>query len=94
MDEAAANALEAAISHVVQKLTAWRAAKLQLEIYQRAGHTYSIRNIYDAEKSLAFTERVLCGVTESMVDEATKVTIALKSKEPRSMQRFAASRGD
>jgi hypothetical protein len=93
MDEQLANALESAVKHTVQKLTLWRAAQLQLEIYKRAGHAYSIRNIHEAEKSLAFSERVLCGVTESMIDEATKITNALKSKEPRSMARFAL-RGD
>jgi hypothetical protein len=34
MDEQLANALESAVKHTVQKLTLWRAAQLQLEIYQ------------------------------------------------------------
>jgi hypothetical protein len=79
MDDQDVKALEASMAHVAQKIKLWRAASMQLD---------------DAEKSLAFAERVLCGVTDSLVDEAMKITNAIKSKEPRSMARFASGRAD
>lgn len=78
------------MAHVQQKLRAWRAAHAQLDVVKRKGMGSSIPMIHDAEKGLAFAERVLCGVTDSLIDEATKITDAIKLKEPRSMARFAA----
>jgi hypothetical protein len=94
MDEIQARALEQSMAHVAQKIKLWRAASVQLEVVKKRGMNSSIPMIYEAERGLAFAERVLCGVTDSLVDEAMKVTNIIKSKEPRSMSRFAAFRGD
>ncbi len=93
MDEQQLKDLETAANHMLQKVRLLRAVQASLSVYRKNGHSFTPSAIRKAELEVRHHERVLLGVTETLIDEAKKVTKALEQRA-NGDRPLTAARGD